>query len=91
MHHARLSYSGWGPLLETKNGPIPRTESQKLGWHGTQGEDGVSKPLVPARHAMKRLGERSRLSSCNETKYVADFYQSFGFSLFNPDGKPTSE
>jgi hypothetical protein len=53
MKHDRLSYSGWGPLLETKNGPIPRTESQKLGWHGTQGADGVSKPLVPARHAVR--------------------------------------
>jgi hypothetical protein len=84
MHNERLSYNGWGPLLETGNGPIPRTESQKLGWHGLRGDDGVSKPLVPARHAMKRLGERSRLSSCPETKYVADYYQSFGVSLFNP-------
>jgi hypothetical protein len=91
MHNERLSCNGWGPLLETKNGPIPRTESQKLGWHGLRGDDGVSKPLVPARHAMKRLGQRSRLSSCDETKYVADFYQSFGVSLFNPGAKPSAD
>lgn len=91
MHNERLSYNGWGPLLETSNGPIPRTESQKLGWHGLRGDDGVSKPLVPARHAMKRLVERSRLSSCNETKYVADYYQAFGVSLFNPAAKPSDD
>ena len=89
MHNQRLSYNGWGPLLETSNGPITRTESQKFGWHGLRGEDGVSRPLVPARHAMKRLAQRSRLSSCDETKYVANYFQSFGVSLFNPGAKPS--
>ena len=70
---------------------VELAQSQKFGWHGADGSDGVSQPMVPRRHAMKRLGELCRKKSCAETEYAADFVMSFGTSIFAPKAKITKD
>ena len=70
---------------------VELAQSQKFGWHGADGSDGVSQPIVPRRHAMKRLGELCRKTSCPETEYAADFVMSFGTSIFAPKAKITKD
>ena len=56
----RYSEHSWGPIL--KNGNVPKTESQSLGWFNKPG----AQPLVKKGLASKRQAQRSVKTSCGE-------------------------